>query len=360
MGVFDPINIGSLALKNRFVRSATFDGTADESGAVTDQSVALYRDLGHGGVGLIVSGYMFVSSHGQALPGQYGVHTDYMIPGLKRMVDAAHEGGARIAIQIVHAGNNSGYLAGKGIEALAPSHKPGWQFPHREMTGEEVEGIISDFAVAARRAVQAGFDAVQLHGAHGYLMSQFQSPIFNQRSDQWGGSPENRRRFHLRTIEAVRREVGPDYPLMIKYGAWDDREDGLSLDEGSETAREMAEKGIEAIEVSSGVGTSIQVVKRGEPEKAYFREMAAFVERTVSVPVMAVGGIRSLDIASSILESGDADFVSMCRPFIREPDLVGRWQRGDTRPSTCISCNKCLGVARTSEPLRCIEDYPQA
>jgi len=325
------------------------------TGATTDESVKLYRALGHGGIGLIVSGYAFVSPLGQALPGQYGIYSDAMVPGLSRIVRAAHEGGARIAAQIVHAGSNTSYLADRGIEALAPSKIGGWQFPHRAMTEEEIEGVIADFASAARRAVEAGFDALQLHGAHGYLMSQFQSPIFNRRNDQWGGSPENRRRFHLRVVKAIRSEVGADYPLLIKYGVMDDQEGGLTLTEGLETARRMEAAGIGAIEVSGGVGTSTRAMKKGDPERAYFRDRAASVKRAVGVPVIAVAGIRSLELAESIMGSGDADLVSMCRPFIREPGLPSRWESGDVRPSTCISCNGCLAVARRSAPLRCVQ-----
>lgn len=355
MGLFDAYYINNLELRNRLVRSATFDGTADVTGAATDESVKPYRALGHGGVGLIVSGYAFVSPLGQALPGQYGIYSDAMVRCLSRIVRAAHEGGAKIAAQIVHAGNNTSYLADKGVEALAPSKVDGWQSPHRALTVEEIEGIIADFVAAARRAVGAGFDAVQLHGAHGYLMSQFLSPIFNRRTDQWGGSAENRRRFHLRVVEGIRREVGENYPLLIKYGVMDDPEGGLTLDEGLETAQRIVAAGVDAIEVSSGVGTSTRTLKKGDPERAYFRDRAAAVKRAVRVPIIAVAGIRSLDLAEDIIRSGDADLVSMCRPLIREPGLPSRWESGDTRPSTCISCNGCLAMARRTVPLRCVQ-----
>ena len=354
--LFEPYKIGNLELKNRFVRSATWDGSADANGAVTDNSVAIYRALGKGGVGLIVSGYAFVSAHGQANQGQYGVHNDDMIPGLRRMVEVAHQGGAKIALQIVHAGINSGYLSKKGIEPLAMSPMPGYNWSHREMTAEDIEGLITDFAAAAVRAREAGFDAVQLHGAHAYLMSQIESPIFNRRSDQWGGNAENRRRFHLEVIRKTRQAIGDDFPLMIKFGVQDDREGGLSLGEGLETAQRMVEEGIDAIEVSAGVGTSIQVTKRDDPERAYFRERAAAVKRAVTIPVMAVSGIRSLGMAQSIVDSGDADLISMCRPFIREPGVVARWQRGETAPAKCISCNKCFPIAKRGEPLECGEE----
>ena len=156
--LFEPFSIGRLELKNRFVRSATWDNTADNSGAVTDTSEAMYRKLGKGGVGLIVTGFAYITPLGQALPCQYGVHSDAMIPGLHRLVQAAHQGGAKIALQIVHAGINSAYAPLAGFTAQAVSAKQDINTKHREMTNEEIEGVISDFASAAGRAKEAGID----------------------------------------------------------------------------------------------------------------------------------------------------------------------------------------------------------
>lgn len=356
--LFETCRIGQLELKNHWVRSATWDATADSSGAVTDNSVALYRELGQGGIGLIVSGYAFVSPLGQAMFGQYGAHTDDMIPGLRRLVQVAHEGSSKIALQIVHAGINSDYLRRQGITVLALSRMPGMNRPHREMTDEDIETIISDFAAAAIRAREAGFDAIQLHGAHGYLMSQFLSPLFNHRTDRWGGSAVNRRRFHLEVIRKVRQALGTDFPLMIKFGIQDDREGGLSFDEGLETAQQMVDEGIDAIEISAGVGSPVPAMKEDEPERAYFRERAATAKRTLSVPVILVGGIRSLEMARNIVDSGDADLLAISRPLIREPGLIARWQRGEMGPARCISCNKCLAIMGTDEPLRCGQEHP--
>ncbi|MFC1957590.1 NADH:flavin oxidoreductase [Chloroflexota bacterium] len=354
--MFEPYRIGKLELRNRFVRSATWDATADNTGAVTGASLALYRKLAQGGVGLIVSGYAFISSLGQAVHNQYGVHNNNMLPGLRQMIETVHREGGRIALQIVHAGINSRYLARQGIASLAVSSLPEVDRPHREMTDADIEAIIADFASAALRAKEAGFDAVQFHGAHGYLMSQFLSPLFNLRADRWGGSAENRRRFHLEVIRKVRRAVGADFPLLIKFGVQDDREGGLTLAEGLETARQMAEAGIDAIEVSAGVGRSIQIIKEGDPERTYFRDRAAALKRAVSVPVIEVGGIRSLETAQSIVDSGDTDLLSMSRPLIRQPDLIARWQRGEGSPATCISCGLCQAMVGRGEPLECGED----
>ncbi|MFC2005444.1 NADH:flavin oxidoreductase [Chloroflexota bacterium] len=355
--LFEPYRIGGLELENRFVRSATWDATADSSGVVTDTSVALYRELARGRIGLIVSGYAFVSPLGQANPGQYSAHTDDMVPGLHRMVQVVHEGGGKIALQIVHAGINSPYLSRKGITLQAVSRIEEISTPHREMTGEEIESLINDYVSAALRGKEAGFDALQLHAAHGYGMSQILSSFYNRRSDQWGGNAENRRRFHLEVVRRIRRAIGADFPFMIKFGVKDDVEGGLSLAEGLETAQRMVEEGVDAIEVSAGAGGALLVMKKGKTEeRAPFRRRAAAAKQAVTVPVMVVCGIRSLEMAQSIVDSGDADLISMCRPFIREPGLVARWQRGEKDPATCISCSKCLAVTAKGKPLVCVEE----
>jgi 2,4-dienoyl-CoA reductase-like NADH-dependent reductase (Old Yellow Enzyme family) len=353
-----PYEIKNLSLRNHIMRSATWDGTADDKGGVTDQSLALYKELASGGIGLIVTGYAFVSHPlGQANPGQYGIYNDARIAGWKKMVKVVHQqGDSKIAMQIVHAGINSGYLVQQGSELLAVSKIERVQYPHRAMTEEEIQGIIDDFTAAAVRVKAAGFDGVQLHGAHGYLISQFVSPLYNHRTDRWGGTPENRRQFVLEVIRKIRKAVGNDFPLLIKFGVQDDREGGMSLEEGIETCRQMVGAGIDSIEISGGVGNASLSIKENEIDKTPFRERATGVKKAINVPVAVVHGIRSLKIAEDIVASGDADMVSMCRPFIREPYLVLRWEQGDTRQAACISCAKCMRLVGRGKPLECIEE----
>jgi 2,4-dienoyl-CoA reductase-like NADH-dependent reductase (Old Yellow Enzyme family) len=355
MDLFEPFKIRNLELKNRFVRSATGDGTADDSGRVTDKSVAIYEALGKGGVGLIITGHVFISPEGQASANQYGIHNDAMIPSLARLVKTAHAGGAKIAIQISHAGVNSKFAFPQGTMMQAVSDVPDLVSPYHVMNDAEIRSTVSAFAEAARRAVAAGFDAIQIHGAHGYLLSQFLSPLNNRRHDKWGGSARKRRAFHLEVLKEVRKAVGPDYPLLIKLGVLDEKEGGLKLEEGVETAREVAAHGIDAIEVSVGVGTSIKPARADAPEDAYFRAQAAAVKKAVSVPVMVVGGIRSLNTARYIVATGEADLISMCRPFMREPDIIARWQRGLKSQAACISCNKCMTARADGRRLQCVE-----
>ncbi len=350
---FKPYKIGNLEVKNRFVRSATWDVTADENGAVTNNSVALFEELAKGDIGLIITGFAFISLLGQATPGQYGVHTDVMIPGLSKLVEATHRGGSKIALQIVHSGVNSIYRRRQEELVQVVSNNNYADKNYHEITESDIEEIINDFASAAQRAVEAGFDAVQLHGAHGYLMSQFLSPLSNQRNDLWGGSNENRRRFHIEVIKKIRQTIGKDFPLMIKFGAKENREEGLSLEQGVETAKLMVENGIDAIEISAGDSRTAVPIMRNEPEKILFRDAARVVKKEVLVPIILVGGIRNLQTAKDILDNGDADMISMCRPFIREPDLLIRWQKGDTTPAKCISCSRCL---RGGKPVACNEE----
>ena len=353
--LFEPFKIKNIELQNRVMRSATWDASADEEGGITDHSLAIFRGLARGGIGLIVTGYAFVSSPlGKANPGQYGIYDDKLIASWKRLAATVHRGGdSKIAVQIVHAGINSGWLVEHGFIPLAVSKLSGMNRPHREMTDGEIEQIIEDFVAAAVRVREAGFDAVQLHGAHGYLMSQFASPLYNHRTDRWGGSAENRRRFHLEIVRRIRKAVGDDYPFLIKFGIMDDREGGMPLAEGTETCRQMESDGMDSIEVSAGVGSASTVIKEGETDRPVFRERAAVVKKAVKVPVAVVNGIRSLELARSIVDSGDADLVSLCRPFIREPQLLKRWQMGDTRPANCISCNRCFPIVARGEPLEC-------
>jgi 2,4-dienoyl-CoA reductase-like NADH-dependent reductase (Old Yellow Enzyme family) len=224
------------------------------------------------------------------------------------------------------------------------------------MTPDEIEGVIRDFGAAAARAREAGFDAVQLHGAHGYLLSQFLSPLTNRRTDVWGGNPENRCRFHLEVIRQARIQAGRDFPLLIKLGVMDDDPGGTTLAEGVAAARMMVAAGVDAIEVSAGIGgdffrRAIGKEWTPESEKPYFRDRAAALKRSVPVPVALVGGIRSLQTAQAILAAGEADILAMSRPFIREPGLVRRWTGGDQRPARCIACNQCYRLLSAPEVL---------
>ncbi|OPL14874.1 MAG: hypothetical protein AVO39_08595 [delta proteobacterium MLS_D] len=347
--LFEPVTIGSLTLNNRIIRSATYYALADRNGYVGEESVALMRTLAGGGPGLIVTGYAFVHESGQVVPDMNGIQTDEHIPGYQEMTRAVHEKNGLVVLQIVHGGSaayaasffDNDYLAVSVLDDM-----PRYRKQAREMTGEDIEKIIISFGEAGRRAREAGFDGVQIHGAHGYLVSQFLSPATNHRDDRWGGSLENRMRFVLEVVRAVKNRAGDDFPVMIKLGCRDFLEDepGLAIEEGAEVAAALEREGVSAVEISNGLPFEHTIptgINTPEKEAYYFPEARVVRDKT-SVPLWLVGGMRSLSVMESVVESGVADCVSLCRPFIREPHLVRRWKEGDTRPADCISCGGCF------------------
>ena len=353
--LFTPARIGTVELRNRFVRSATNDRMATPGGRVTAELVDYYRLLARGEIGLIITGHAYIHPLGQGSARQLGVYDDSLVPGLKRIADAVHELGGRVAMQITHAGRQT-QMEIIGETPVAPSAIPyGLQnVMPRELSDDAIEKIIEDYASAAGRAQEAGFDAVQLHGAHGYLMNQFLSPFSNRRTDKWGGDDEGRFRFLHDAYKAVRKKVGSGFPVLIKLAMKDFVKGGLDVSASISVAKRLSELGIDAIETSGGFSSAMENIKRdvlpGKGE-AYFRSEASRLKKSVDVPVILVGGLRSFATMESVVKNGDADFVSLSRPFIREPDLVLKLKSG-ARETSCISCSKC-SISR--EPvLECI------
>ena len=215
-GLFQEVSIGEMKVRNRFVRSATWDGLADENGEVTEPMLKVYRDLALGGVGLILTGFAFVDKRGKAFAGMLGVDDDSLVPGLSKLAGAVHEEGGKVVLQIAHGGSQGMFKSDTPKEAPSAVEERATHNMPVEMSKEDIERVVAGFAEAARRAKEAGFDGVQMHGAHGYLLSQFLSPYSNVRSDEYGGSIENRARAVFEVYEAIRDNVGPDYPVMIK------------------------------------------------------------------------------------------------------------------------------------------------
>jgi 2,4-dienoyl-CoA reductase-like NADH-dependent reductase (Old Yellow Enzyme family) len=348
-GLFEITDLGGMRLANRFVRSATFDGLADRAGAVTPAIVDLHARLARGGVGLVVAGYASVREDGRAYESQLGVHDDALVPGLTGLTEAVHREGGRIALQIVHCGAHSDpALIGRepaGPSAMQAADKP----VCRAMQHDEIDGVLRAFGDAAARTRKADFDAVQIHAAHGYLLSEFLSPFYNRRTDEYGGSAPKRARIVLDVLRRVREAVGEGYPVIIKMNCTDFLDGGIELDDVLLLARELERNGIDGIEVSGGtiwgsriLGDANRMAYRTVQEEAYYREAAARLKREVSAPVILTGGIRSYDAARRLLEDGVADYIGLCRPLIREPDLVSRWRSGDLAGSACVSDNACF------------------
>jgi 2,4-dienoyl-CoA reductase-like NADH-dependent reductase (Old Yellow Enzyme family) len=344
--LFTPGKIGSLELPNRLVRSATAESMADDQdGRPKPQLRTFYRELAEGGVGLIVTGHMYVHPSGKARSEMTGIYSDDLIPGLAELAATVHQADRKIAVQINHGGIQSAlkYVG----EAIAPStvNEPYLENPAREVTGAEIDMLIDAFAQAARRTLEAGFDAVQIHAAHGYLINEFLSPIANRRTDQWGGDIHGRMRFLREVAAAVREQVGPDFPVLIKLAMMDGIEGGLMLEESALVLGALEEMGIDGVELSGGIqGEKLLSVRKGinkESDEGYFLCSAQSVKDATRLPVILVGGFRSRGVMEKVLMDGDADFIALCRPLINEPGLPNLMRQGILERSKCISANNC-------------------
>ena len=363
--LFEKTRIGSLELKNRFVRSATWSGVGDEKGYVTDKALEVYGALAKGGVGLIVTGFQYVMPNGVAMIYQLGNYEDGQIEGLKRLTDTVHANGGKIVGQLTHTGAKANpKLFPKEGEIWGPSAVPDPLTGNtpREMTVEQIRQAVAAYAAAAGRCKQAGFDGVQLHGAHAYGFNQFLSPASNNRTDAYGGDIDNRYRILGEVMQAIRATVGDDFPVLIKLSGHDYFEGGLVTEDSLHVARRLVEDGIDAIEVSAGSRASYDdlapsrlKIKKREDE-AYLRDLARRFKQTIDVPIITVGGIRSYEVASEIVNEQAADYVALCRPLIRQPDLINGWTNGDRRRATCISCNGCFEMAAEGIGICCNVD----
>jgi 2,4-dienoyl-CoA reductase-like NADH-dependent reductase (Old Yellow Enzyme family) len=359
--LFERTSINGMDLADRFVRSATWEGLAEKDGAATARLAKMMAELARGEVGLIITSYAFVSPEGRSNAGQLGAYDDRLLPGLRAMAEAVHAERGKIALQLVHGGcaSNSGLT---GLEAVGPSEGDSeGRLKCRAANREDIEGIISDFAKAAKRAKQAGFDAVQLHAAHGFLLSQFLSPAFNRRTDEYGGPLENRARLLLDVVGAVREAVGPKYPVLVKINSEDFLDGGMTREEAVGVSVMLGKASVDAIEFSGGTVITPEKLSPVRPgrlrtpeEEVYYREAAVLYKKRVSVPLILVGGIRSFGVAEGLVRAGTCDYVSMSRPLICEPGLVKRWREGDRRPSECVSDNACFAPASDGRGVYCV------
>jgi 2,4-dienoyl-CoA reductase-like NADH-dependent reductase (Old Yellow Enzyme family) len=364
--------IAGLVLKNRLVRAATSETMATDDGAATDELVDLYSNLARGGAGLIITGHIYVEPRGQYEPWQLGLDRDDRIAPLTRVTDAVHRHGGVIFAELSHAGSQS--LIPQ-IVPLAPSIVPNAIFarPPTEMTDVDVRRVIADFGAAAARAKRAGFDGIHLHSGNGYLLAQFNSPHTNRRDDRWGGDAQRRMQFILDVYDAVREATGPNFPITARLGLADAVSDGLTLEDGLAIARQLAARGLAALEVTYGVMTSYRENIRpyagttrwraiadgmlhrafsAPVPEAYYRPFARAAKAAIDIPVILVGGLRSTHVMDDVIRSGDADFLAMARPFVREPDLPNKIEAGRRGPVDCVSCNICF-LHEGIDPLQC-------
>ncbi len=390
--LFDKTVLSGIELKNRIIRSATHDGMADENGAPSDKLIAKYEHLAKNETGCIITGYAAVSRNGVSpYPRMMKIYDDSVIEKYKEMTDAVHRHGVPIVLQIAHCGRQTSSKA-IGMQKVAPSNVFHAFYPDKakKLTDNGIKGIISDFVSAAVRAEKAGFDAVQLHGGHGYLLHDFLSPYGNRRTDRLGGSLENRCRIVELIIKGIK--VKTNLPVWIKISAEDNRKGGMTIGDSVEICKRLESAGCDAIEVSCGTvqdGMNTMrsklmpmdavfkyrepcasfpkllnkialpaanlvnpIIKQPSPLENFNVENASIIKNAVSIPVIVVGGIHKVDDMESILCDGKADYISMCRPFICEPDLAKKLANGQ-REAKCIMCNYC-GLVIEKEPTRCL------
>jgi 2,4-dienoyl-CoA reductase-like NADH-dependent reductase (Old Yellow Enzyme family)/thioredoxin reductase len=340
--LFTPCNIGTMALKNRLNMAPMGTNYSTWTGVVTDRLVDYYAERARGGVGLITVGFSHVHPTGQISLYSMGVHDDAVIPGLRRLSDAIHAGGARASIQIAHGGRRC-RSAVTGSQLLAPSSLPcvGGEMP-RELSLAEIKTVIEWFVVAARRVREGGFDAVTLHLANGYLLQSFLSPYSNRRTDEYGGSVEARARLPIEIVEGMRRELGSEVPIIVRLSVDDFLEGGLTLPEGRRMAQLLEGAGVDAIDVTAGIPETMYII--GPPmsmPKGFLVQHARAIKDAVRVPVGVVGRINDPVLAEQILRDGHADFISIGRPLLADPDFANKARDGrveDIRP--CIACNE--------------------
>ncbi len=367
-----PGQLGSLKLRNRLVRAPTSETMATADGLVTDELVEHYRKLAAGGAGLLITGHVFVEANGKYEAWQLGLHHDGCIAPLTRVTKAVHDHGAAIFAELAHAGSQSTL---PDVVPISPSIVPNAIHERApvEMTEADIENIIAAYGAAASRAKAAGFDGIHIHSGNGYLLPQFNSPLTNRRTDGWGGDAARRSRFLFAVYRAIRDAVGPDMPITARFGVEDVVPGGLTVEESVRRIAQLAEQGLNGVEPTYNIMTSyrenirpyvgntlghalgdllVHQLFSAPVAEAYYRPFARAIKAASSIPVLLVGGIRTTDRMAEIIESGDADFLSLCRPLIREPDLPNQIAAGRRGMVDCVSCNLCF-KHEGLDPLRC-------
>jgi len=357
---FSPVNLGHLTLKNRFVRSATWDGMSFNDGTFSPAQVKLYQHLSVGGAGLLTTGYIAVTPPGRRNLEQNLLCEPRHQQSLKKLVEVVKREDVALLAQLVHCGGLAkSQTTGQPTVAPSANLEPLFEETPKALSVTEIKDLTIKFAEAAARAREAGCDGVQIHAAHGYLISQFLSPFSNQRDDDYGGNLENRGRFLIAVYEKVREYTGDDFIITIKINGSDYFDNGLECAESLEITRQLAERGLVGVEVSGGSQISKpltpipQKIEAGVNEVPFRNEILSFVE-SLTIPVAAVGGIRSFATAEELIAQG-ISLISLCRPLIREPDLINHWQKGHYEPSDCNSCNRCFIPAFKGKGIKCLK-----
>jgi 2,4-dienoyl-CoA reductase-like NADH-dependent reductase (Old Yellow Enzyme family)/thioredoxin reductase len=352
-----PVQIGRMQLPNRMVMAPMVTNYSYIDGSVTGRLLAYLAERAAGGVGMIITEAAFVKQSGKGFPNQLGVHSDRLIPGLRKLTEEVHRFGTKICLQLYHGGRQtSSAVTGSPIVAPSPIPDPIKEETPRELSAEEIREIVAAFGAAARRAVAAGFDAVELHGANGYLINQFLSPHTNRRTDEYGGSFENRMRFPLEIVQGVRKAVGPDFPIIYRLGADEKVDGGLTLEETKAAAKRLEEEGVNALHVSAGIYESAAwIVQPYYLPRGCLVDLARGIKSAVTIPVIAVGRFNDLELAEAVLAKGEADLIAFGRQLLTDPDTPAKVIQGrldDIR--RCIACcQACIDELFLDHPIGC-------
>lgn len=355
--VFSPIKLGTMTLKNRLVMAPMSGHMSPATGHCTEREVDFYRTRAAGGVGLVIVGAAYVRQDGGFGHGQLGIYSDEMIPGLSSLASAIKAGGAKASIQIHHAGRETGSEL-TGLPCVAPSAIP-WppdaEVPV-ELTQDDIHDLVERFGKAACRAVKAGFDAIEIHSAHGYLIAEFLSRHANRRQDKYGGSFDNRCRFVREVYESARTEVGPSVPITVRVSGDEFIALGITLEETVEYVKVLESLGFDGISVSSGCSPFYRTVPGMVYPAGLNAFMSARIKDAVKIPVMVAGRVNNPQLAEDILRQGKADMICLGRPLISDPEYPRKAETGrarDIRP--CIACNKgCHDRSLDDRSTKCV------
>ncbi|MFW9880791.1 MAG: NADH:flavin oxidoreductase [Candidatus Thorarchaeota archaeon] len=360
--LFSPKQIGNVQIKNRIVRSATFMFLAEKYGYVGDHLLKIYEELAKGGTGLIITGAVAMDPSASGGPYQVCLYDDSHMPGHKKLVNLIHDyDDTKVAVQFNHIGRLGYHPKYPNIAPSPIPYKATGIIP-QELTIECLKEVVKKFVEASIRAYECEYDIVQLHAAHGYFLNSFLSPHTNLRSDEFGGSIQGRTKILVEIHDGIRDELGNQFPIMVKLQSQDFIPNGITKEEGTEIAKIIANSGFDAIEPSGGGRESLEFTKNTLPsqilkktnDENYFLPFAKEVKPFMkNCALILVGGIRNPIIAEKILREGDADFISLCRPLIYEPDLPNRWRSGNLSAAKCISCNSCLALMEKG-PVYCV------
>jgi NADPH2 dehydrogenase len=318
-----PLQVGTLRLNNRLVMPPMATAKAESDGKVSQDILDYYKEKSEGGnISLIIIEHSFITSEGKASKNQLSVSNDNMIEDLRKLADVIHQNGSKAIMQLNHAGS----AAEKEVIGTMPVGPSAVINPRkgnipRELTNKEIEDIIQAFHDAARRTKEAGFDGVEIHSAHGYLLNQFFSPLTNKRQDEYGGSIHNRIRIHLKVIEAVRKAVGDDFPVLLRLGASDYMDGGSTIEDGQIAAKEFEKAGIDILDISGGF---CGYVVPGCTEQGYFAQLSESAKKVISIPVILTGGITEAKAAEQLLADGKADLIGVGRAIFKDSTWAQR------------------------------------